>query len=111
MSKTVNRVTILGNILRAPTLNKTTSGATVCNAAIATNNRITNKPQFTDIVLWNRAAEAFHKQVVEGTRVYIEGYINTYSNKDDNQKTEVVVSDFAVLDGGGVKPEEVILND
>ena len=97
MSKTINKVILVGNLCRDPKTNQTKGGNYVCNATIATNTSLDNKPQFTDVVLWNKAAELFPQLAVKGSRVYIEGYINTYTH-GENQKTEVVVSDFIVLD-------------
>jgi len=95
--KTINKCILVGNLVRDPKTNQTKKGDYVCNATIATNTSPTNKPQFTDIVLWNKSAELFPQLAIKGSRVYVEGYINTYTH-EDNQKTEVVVSDFIVLD-------------
>ena len=95
--KTINKCILVGNLVRDPKTNQTKKGDYVCNATIATNTFPNNKPQFTDIVLWNKSAELFPQLAIKGSRVYVEGYINTYTH-EDNQKTEVVVSDFIVLD-------------
>jgi len=102
--KTINKVILLGNLVRDATLNHTHDGSAVCNASVATNNRKTDKPQFTDIVLWNKAAELFVQLTEKGSCVYIEGMINTLTWEDENypglkrNKSEVIVGDFVVLD-------------
>lgn len=94
---TVNKVTLLGNLVREPRFAKTNNGDYVCNATVATNEK-QSKTQFTDIVLWAKSAELFAKLAFKGSRVYVEGVINTYTFDDSKQKTEVVVSKFIVLD-------------
>jgi single-strand DNA-binding protein len=104
MSQTINKVILLGNLVRNPELNHTKDGSAVCNASIATNSRKNDKAQFTDVVLWNKSAELFAQLAEKGSRVYIEGQLNTMSwiDKDNPEckklKTEIIVSDFVVLD-------------
>jgi single-strand DNA-binding protein len=104
MSTTINKVILLGNLVRNPELNHTKDGSAVCNASVATNSRKVDKAQFTDIVLWNKSAELFAQLAEKGSRVYIEGQLNTISwiDKDNPEikklKTEIMVTDFVVLD-------------
>jgi len=96
MSKTINKVILVGNLARDPKTNQTKKGDYVCNATVATDTSPNNQPQFTDIVLWSKSAELFPQLAIKGSRVYIEGYLNTFTNQN-RQRTEVVVSDFIVL--------------
>jgi single-strand DNA-binding protein len=96
MSTTLNKAILLGNLVRDPRLDKTAKEDFVCNATVATNDR-NDKPQFTDVVIWGKLGELFAQMTKKGSKVYVEGAINTYTNGNIT-KTEIVVSDFVALD-------------
>jgi single-strand DNA-binding protein len=85
----------VGNLVKDPHIDKTSNDKAVCNAIVATNNK--DKAQFTEIVLWGTAAELFSEMAKKGSKVYIEGSLNTFKQGELN-KTEVTVTDFVVLD-------------
>lgn len=93
---TINKVILVGNLTRDTHTDKLPTGVFVCNATVATNND-KDKPQFTDIVLWNKSAELFSEMAKKGSRVYIEGHLNTYTD-GSVQRTEVIVTEFVILD-------------
>ena len=116
MSKgTVNKVIIIGRLGSDPEVRCTPSGAAVANFNVATNRSYKDKDgnwqEETDwhrIVLWRRQAEVAKEYARKGSRVYVEGRLQTRSWEDQNgQKrytTEVVGFDFQLLDsqGGGM---------
>ncbi len=97
----VNNVTLLGNVTRDPDLRYTPSGAAVLSFGLATNRRYkkgeewVDEPSFHNIVIWNNA-ESLAKRIKKGTRIYVEGRLQTRSwdDKDGKKqyKTEVVVN-------------------
>lgn len=94
----VNKATLMGNVVRDPDLRYTPNGAAVLSFSIATNRRYKKGEEWTDevsyhnIVVWNNA-ESLSQRIKKGTRVYVEGRIQTRSwdDKDGkkNYKTEI----------------------
>lgn len=84
MSVTVNRVTILGNLLADPRLDKTKSGTLVCNFTVCTNNKWTDhngglveKVERTRVVVWGSKAPLCAENLMKGSRCYVEGRLET----------------------------------
>lgn len=121
----VNKVTLMGNITNDPELRYTPGGAGVLNFGMATNrsyqkdNQWVDEPSFHNIVVW-RSAETLAQRVKKGTRVYVEGRLQTRSweNAEGKKqyKTEVVAEDVILVaryeggkeDGGSsAAPESV----
>jgi len=94
----INRVSLMGNVVRDPDLRFTPNGAAVLSFSMATNRRYKKGEEWTDevsyhnIVVWNNA-ESLAQRIKKGTRVYVEGRIQTRSwdDKDGkkNYKTEI----------------------
>jgi|SRR5690606_1857322 len=95
----VNKVTLLGNVTKDPDLRFTPSGTAVLSFSIATNRRYkkgeewVDEPSFHNIVVWNQA-EQLGKRIKKGTRIYIEGRLQTRSwdgaDGKKQYKTEIV---------------------
>lgn len=108
-SKSLNKVTLIGNLTRDPELKYTPQGTAVCSFGVATNRGWTTKTgetkedvQFHRIVAWQKLAELCANLLAKGRKVYLEGRI-TYRNfegKDGTQKqlTEIVMDDFVLFD-------------
>jgi single-strand DNA-binding protein len=111
MSKSVNKVFLLGNLGKDPELKYTPQGTPVAKITIATNERFKDKDgQWTDrtewhnVVLWQRLAEIAGEYLKKGGKVYIEGRLQTRSwdDKQTGQKkymTEIVANDLVLLGG------------
>ena len=128
MSRSLNRVTLIGNLTEDPKLKYTTSGTAVVNFTIATNRRWKNsageeqdEATFTRCVAWSKLAEIIGQYLFKGKKIYIAGRISNRS-WDDKQgvkhyMTEVVVDDMIMLgdkQGGGVTAEaakEALVDD
>ncbi len=103
----INRSTLMGNVTRDPDLRFTTSGAAVLGFSIATNRRYKSGEEWKDdvayhnIVVW-RNAESLAKRLKKGTRIYVEGRLQTRSWDDDsgkkNYKTEVFADSVILID-------------
>lgn len=104
----VNSVNLMGNITRDLELRHTPNGTPVCSFSIATNRRYQQNDewkeevQFHNIVIWGKRAESFVQRAKKGTRVYIDGRLQTRSWDDQEgkkqYKTEVVVLRLILID-------------
>jgi single-strand DNA-binding protein len=111
--KSVNKVILIGNLGKDPEVKYTPSGAAVAKLTLATNERFKDKggewqdrTEWHNVVLWQRLAEIAGEYLKKGSKVYIEGRLQTRSweDKNTNQKkymTEVVASDLVLLGGRG----------
>ena len=111
--KSVNKVILLGNLGKDPEVKYTPQGTPVAKLALATNERYKDKSgewqdrtEWHNVVLWQRLAEIAGEYLKKGSKVYIEGRLQTRSwdDKQTNQKkymTEVVASDLVLLGGRG----------
>lgn len=108
----VNKVIILGNVGADPELRYTPGGAAVTNFNIATNESWTDnnserqeRTEWHRIVVWGRLAEICNQYLRKGSKVYIEGRLQTRSwEGQDGQKrytTEIVAREMQMLDGRG----------
>lgn len=109
MAKSLNKVTLIGNLTRDPELRYTPSGAAVVTFGVATNRQWTTDSgekkedvEFHKIVAWNKLAEICQQLLTKGRKVYVEGRLQTraWQAQDGSQKstTEIVINDMLVLD-------------
>ena len=110
MSRTLNKVMLIGNVGRDPELKYTPSGIPVTSFRLATSetwkDRDGNVQEHTDwhtVVAWRGLAEVINKLINKGTRVYIEGRIQTrtFEDKQGNKRhvVEVLADNMLLLDG------------
>ena len=108
----LNKAMIIGNITRDPEVRKTPNGQTVASFGVATNRRWTDQAgqkqeqvEYHNIVAWRRLAEIVGQYLKKGSKVYIEGRIQTRSWDDQSgtkrYKTEIVVENMIMLDKKG----------
>ena len=110
----VNKVILIGNIAADPEVRTTPQGATVANLRLAVSEtwkdqqgQRNEKTEWVNLVLWRQQAEIAQKYLRKGSKIYVEGKLQTRSwdDKQSGQKryaTDVVVDTFTMLDG---KPE------
>jgi len=101
----LNEVTLMGNVTKDPDLRYTPSGAGVLSFSMATNRRYkkgeewVDEPSFHNIVIWN-SAEQLAQRIKKGTRILVQGRIQTRSWDDKEGKKQYkteVVSDKTIL--------------
>ena len=79
MSRSVNKITLIGNVGRDPDIQQTKSGTKVAHFSLATNRRApadSGEAERTDwhrLTLWNRQAQYAEDFIRTGDRIYIEG--------------------------------------
>lgn len=104
----INRVTLIGNLGKAPELRRLDSGAVVAKFSLATNENYKDKngewqtnTEWHEIIVWRSLAEKAEKQLEKGSMVYLEGKLTHRRWEDSNgntrKTTEVVASYFRVL--------------
>lgn len=114
MAKSVNKVTLVGNVGKDPEVKFLPSGAAVANFSIATTygvkdkntNEWQDRTEWHNVVAYDRAAEIIRDYVKKGHKLYVEGRLTTRSwdDKETNKKvyrTEVVVNEFVLMSGRG----------
>ena len=107
MSRSVNKVILIGNLTKDPEVRYTPQGNAVASFSIATNREWTvegNKKEVVDfhnVVSWNKLAELCGQLLSKGSKVYVEGRLQTRDwVTEDGQKrykTEVVIDEMIVL--------------
>jgi len=115
MSRSLNKVQLIGNLTRNPELKDTPSGSAYCTFGIATNREWKvdgeNKQQtdYHNIVAWQKLGELCAQLLKKGTKVYVEGRIqNREWDGQDGQKvkrTEIVIEDMIILDSKKGAPD------
>ncbi|MBN1449179.1 MAG: single-stranded DNA-binding protein [Bacteroidetes bacterium] len=112
MSYGLNKVMLIGHLGADPELRYTEGNVPVANFNIATNEsykdqngNLVDRTEWHRIVAWRKLAEVLAEYLKKGSKVYIEGKLQTRSwdDKDGNKRymTEVVVNDFMFLDSRG----------
>jgi len=113
MAKSINKATLIGNVGKDPEVKFLPSGSAVANFTLATSERFKDKSgefqertEWHNLVAYQRLAEIVRDYVKKGSKLYIEGRIQTRSwdDKETQQKryrTEIVVNDLVLLSGRG----------
>jgi single-strand DNA-binding protein len=109
MSKSVNSVTLLGNIGQPPESKTLQNGTALTMVSVATNERKKNGETWVDhtewhsVVFFGRLAEIAKQYLRKGSKVYVCGRLRTSSWEDDHQvkrwKTSIVAEELVLLDG------------
>ena len=109
MSRSLNQVTLMGNLTRDPELRNTPNGQSVCNFTLALNRSYKDasgewqsKADFVDVVAWGTTGENVAQYVTKGRPVLITGSLQSRSWEQDGQKrskVEVLARDVTFLGG------------
>ena len=103
----VNKVILVGNLGRDPELKHLPSGQAICQFSIATSESYTDragqkqeKTEWHRIVVWEKLAEVCARFLGKGSKVYVEGKLQTREYEKDGQKhyqTEIVAREVKFL--------------
>ena len=119
----INKAILVGNLGRDPEMRYTQDGQAVANFTVATSERWTDRSsnerreqtEWHRVVCFRRLAEICGEYLHKGSKVYIEGRLQTRSwEGQDGQTrytTEIVARDMKMLDsrgggGGGFAPDD-----
>lgn len=122
MTRSLNKVLVIGNLGKDPEMRYTPSGQAVTNFSVATNRTWTDgdgqrreQTEWFSIVAWGKLAEIANQYLAKGRRVFVEGRLQTRSWEDaEGQKryrTEVVASELIMLDRAGAAAEDSVAED
>ena len=113
MSKTVNKVLLLGNVGKDPEIASTNGGTLVAKLSLATSERFKDKQgewqertEWHNLIAYARGAEILRDYVHKGSKLFVEGRLTTRSwdDKESGKKiyrTEIVVGDISLLSDSG----------
>ncbi len=106
-SRSVNKVILVGNLTRKPELRYTPQGTAVASFGLATNREWVAEgvkkeaADFHNVVAWNKLAELCEQLLDKGSKVYVEGRLQTRDWVNDSgekrYKTEVVINEMILL--------------
>jgi len=111
MAKSVNKVILLGNVGKDPEIRSTGGGTMVANLTLATSDRFQDqqgnwqdRTEWHNLVAFKRTAEIIRDYVKKGSKLYVEGKIQTRSWDDKETgakryRTEIIVNDLSLLSG------------
>jgi single-strand DNA-binding protein len=102
----VNKVLLTGRLTRDPEMRALASGKHVTQFSVATTEYAGNgkeRPEFHNVVTWDRLAEVCGRYLGKGQQVSIEGRIQTRTWDDEkglrHWKTEIVATTVEMLSG------------
>jgi len=102
----VNKVLLTGRLTRDPEMRALASGKHVTQFSVATTEYAGNgkeRPEFHNVVTWDRLAEVCGRYLGKGQQVSIEGRIQTRTWDDEkglrHWKTEIVATSVEMLSG------------
>jgi len=110
MSRSVNKITLIGNVGRDPDIQETKSGMKVAHFSIATNRRLaagSEEEERTDwhrLTLWSRQAQFAEDYIRTGDRIYVEGRLEYDSYERDGvviPTAEIHVNEVVLLTSKG----------
>lgn len=108
MSKSLNEVTLMGNLTRNPELRTTPNGQSVVSIAIALNRSYKDgngewqeATDYIDVTAWGNLAERVNQRLKTGSRVLVSGKLQQRSWEKDgtkHSKVEVLAQDVIFID-------------
>lgn len=114
MARGVNKVILIGNLGKDPEMRYTPNGVAVANLTIATSESWKDKTsgenvertEWHRVVMFQRLAEIAGEYLRKGSKVYVEGKLQTRKWQDktsgqDRYTTEIVGDSLQMLDSKG----------
>lgn len=122
MSRSVNRVALLGRLGRDPDLRYTGTGTPVCHVRLATNEsykdsegKWTERTDWHNLVVWGKLGELCNQYLKKGDQAYFEGILQSRSFEDQNGNTrwitEVKAREMVLLGTNGSSLNEPVVED
>lgn len=110
MSMSLNRVQLIGNLTRDPDMKQLPGGQVVATFGVATNFAWTDqsgqkqqKTEFHNVVVWRKLAEICGQYLKKGSKIYIEGRLQTREWEGEDgvkrYRTEIIAENMIMLDG------------
>ena len=109
----MNKITIIGNVVRDPELRTTQSGINVCTFTVAVNRRVkgdSNAADFFRVTAWRQLGENCHRFLAKGRKVAVVGAVSvstyTAQNGETRANLEVTAEDVEFLTPRAEQTEE-----
>lgn len=110
MAGSLNKVMLIGNLGADPDVRTTPNGAQVANFRVACTESWTDqsgqkqeRTEWVTIVAWKKLSEIIQRFLRKGSKVYVEGKLQTRTWEDTNggkrYATEVLCEKLLMLDG------------
>jgi single-strand DNA-binding protein len=107
MSRSLNKVMLIGNVGSEPDIRATSSGTQVAKVSLATNRQWKDgsgqqkeKTEWHRLTFFGRLVDVVDQWVKKGDRLYVEGRIEYSESESDGQKkywTDIIVSEMVML--------------
>ena len=105
----MNKVILIGNLGADPEVRYTQSGSAVANFNLATSERwkdksgnVNESTEWHRIVVWNKLAETVGEYLGKGSKIMVEGKIQTKKwqdqNGNDRYQTDIVASTIEFIE-------------
>ena len=116
----INKVILIGRLGSDVEVKYTASGIAVASVSLATTTAFKDGDQMREqvewhkVVAWRKLAEILGQYAHKGSRIYVEGRLQTRTWEKDGQKhysTEVVAATIQLLDGKPQAQEAGPVND
>ena len=113
MARGINKVILVGNLGNDPEVRYGNNGAAIANLSVATSEswkdkntgEQVEKTEWHRVVMFNRLGEIAGEYLRKGSKVYIEGKLQTRKWQDQNGQdrytTEIVANEMQMLDSRG----------
>lgn len=106
----MNKIILMGRLVRDPEVRYTQTGKVVCQFTIAVDRPFANQDgqreaDFIPVIVWGKQAELCGNSLTKGQRVLVEGrlQIRSYDAKDGSKRwvTEVIANGFEFIERKG----------
>jgi single-strand DNA-binding protein len=117
MARGINKVILIGNLGNDPDVRYTSGGSPVANISLATaeswrdkeTGDMQERTEWHRVVFFSRLAEIVSEYLRKGSKVYVEGRLQTrkWQDRDGNDRysTEIVANGMEMLDSKGASGE------
>lgn len=120
MSRSINKVILVGHVGRDPDVQTTSAGTKVAHVSLATSRRIPRdggleeRTEWHRLTLWDRLAQLAEDYIRKGDRLYVEGRME-YDSFERNGVTiptaEVQVRELVLLGTPSARTEVTEMED
>lgn len=110
MSRSLNKVMLIGNVGNDPEIRATSGGTRVAKISLATNRswpdrsgQQQEKTEWHRLTFFGRLVDVVEQYVKKGDRLYVEGRIEYSETEKDGEKkywTDIVVNEMVMLGSG-----------
>jgi len=108
MSRSLNKLTLIGNVGSEPEIRATSSGTRVAKVSLATSDyrgkELEPETNWHRLTFFGRLVDVVEKWVKKGDRLYVEGRVSYSQTEKDGQTrywTDIIVNEMLMLGGGG----------